>query len=159
MVTLNEGIKRSWKSVKNMSRASAPPWGHFYLALVCWWGTRRATGSSVHGIFQARILKNLFISSSKGSFWPRNQTQVSCISSIGRQIIYPWAIWRVFSEALQYKHSHKNGNPWWRVNWRVDWDRSCTYWIVLFHRKYRTRMSPRRVHDMNYCWLSGLSAN
>ena len=116
-------------------------------------------GSSVHGIFQARILKNLFISSSKGSFWPRNQTQVSCISSIGRQILYPWAIWRVFSEALQYKHSHKNGNPWWRVNWRVDWDRSCTYWIVLFHRKYRTRMSPRRVHDMNYCWLSGLSAN
>ena len=27
--------ERSWRSVKNMSRASAPPWGHFYLALVC----------------------------------------------------------------------------------------------------------------------------
>ena len=31
-------------------------------------------GSSVHGIFQARILEWIAISSSKGSSWPRDQT-------------------------------------------------------------------------------------
>ena len=38
------------------------------------------TGSSVHGIFQARILDWVAISSSRGSFWPRDQTWVSCIA-------------------------------------------------------------------------------
>ena len=37
-------------------------------------------GSSVHGIFQARILEWVAISFSRGSSWPRNQTQVSCIA-------------------------------------------------------------------------------
>ena len=41
-------------------------------------------GSSVHGIFQAQILEQVAISNSKGSFQPRDQTQVSCVSCIGR---------------------------------------------------------------------------
>ena len=36
---------------------------------------------SVHGIFQARILKWVAISFSGEFFWPRNQTQVSCCIS------------------------------------------------------------------------------
>ena len=43
-------------------------------------------GSSVHGIFQARILEWTAISYSKGSFQPRDQICVSCISCIGRQM-------------------------------------------------------------------------
>ena len=35
------------------------------------------TGSSVHGILQARILEWVAISFSRGSSWPRDQTQVS----------------------------------------------------------------------------------
>ena len=35
-------------------------------------------GSSVHGIIQATILEWVVISFSRGSFWPRDQTQVSC---------------------------------------------------------------------------------
>jgi len=35
-------------------------------------------GFSVHGIFQARILEWVAISSSRGSSQPRDQTQVSC---------------------------------------------------------------------------------
>ena len=35
-------------------------------------------GSCVHGIFQARILERVSVSFSRGSFWPRNRTQVSC---------------------------------------------------------------------------------
>ena len=43
--------------------------------------------SSVHGIFQARILRWVAISSSRGSSWPRYQTRISCI---GRQVLYNW---------------------------------------------------------------------
>ena len=39
-------------------------------------------GSSVHGIFQARVLEWGAISFSRGSSWPRGQTRVSCI--VGR---------------------------------------------------------------------------
>ena len=39
--------------------------------------------SSIHGIFQARIMECVAISFSRGSSWPRNQTHVSCI---GRQV-------------------------------------------------------------------------
>ena len=39
-------------------------------------------GSSVHGIFQARVLKWVAISFSRGSSGPRDQTWVSCI--VGR---------------------------------------------------------------------------
>ena len=38
-------------------------------------------GSSAHGISQTRILEWIAILFSRGSFWPRNQTQTSCISS------------------------------------------------------------------------------
>ena len=45
-------------------------------------------GSSVHGIFQARILKWVAISFSRGSSWPRNRTSVSCVSCIDRCVLY-----------------------------------------------------------------------
>ena len=44
-------------------------------------------GSSVNGIFQARILEWV-AKSSRGSSWPRNQTHVSCISCTWRWIFY-----------------------------------------------------------------------
>ena len=37
-------------------------------------------GFSVHGIFQARVLEWVAISFSRGSSWPRDRTQVSCIA-------------------------------------------------------------------------------
>ena len=45
-------------------------------------------GSSVHGILQARILEWVAISSPRGSCSPRDQTQVSYVSCIGRRIHY-----------------------------------------------------------------------
>ena len=50
-------------------------------------------GSSVHGIFQARILEWVAISFSRASSWCRDQTHISCISCIGRQILYHWTTW------------------------------------------------------------------
>ena len=40
------------------------------------------SGSSVHGILQARILEWVAIPFSRGSSWPRDQSWVSCIASI-----------------------------------------------------------------------------
>ena len=40
------------------------------------------SGSSIHGIFQARVLEWVVISFSKGSSWPWDWTQVSC--TVGR---------------------------------------------------------------------------
>ena len=45
-------------------------------------------GSSVHGIFQARILEWVTISSSQGSSRPRDRTHISCISYNGRCFLY-----------------------------------------------------------------------
>ena len=45
-------------------------------------------GSSIHRVFQARILEIVVISYSRGSSWPRNQTHVSCISCISRHLYH-----------------------------------------------------------------------
>ena len=47
-------------------------------------------GSSVYGIFQARMLEWVAISFSRGFSQPRDQTHVSCT---GRQILYHLATW------------------------------------------------------------------
>ena len=49
---------------------------------------------SVHGISQARILEWVAISSSRGSSQPRNQIHASCVSCIGRWILYHCATWK-----------------------------------------------------------------
>ena len=54
-------------------------------------------GSSVHGIFQARILEWVAISFSRGSSWPRVKTQVSCI--VGRRFTV-WATREVTIKSL-----------------------------------------------------------
>ena len=69
-------------------------------------------GSCVYGIFQARILECVVVSSSRGSSWPRDEPiHVSCVSCIGRWVLYhcttwdmvklgPWII--VFSVCREY---------------------------------------------------------
>ena len=46
------------------------------------------SGSSVHGILQAKILQWVAIPSSRGSSQPRGQTHVSSVSCRGRQVLY-----------------------------------------------------------------------
>ena len=70
---------------------------------------RSLPNSSVHGILQPRILEWVAISSSRGSSWLRVRT---CISYIGRWILYQWAtreappkswsslIWQIISKSL-----------------------------------------------------------
>jgi len=49
-------------------------------------------GSSVQ-VFQARVLEWVAISSSRESSWLKDWTQASCVSYIGRPILYHWATW------------------------------------------------------------------
>ena len=49
-------------------------------------------GSSVHGISQATILEQGAIYSSGVSSRPRDQTHIFCVTCIGRQILYHWAM-------------------------------------------------------------------
>ena len=56
------------------------------------------SGSSVHGISQARTLEWVAIFFSRGSSPPRDQSRVSCI---GKQVLYHWAT----REAQDYIHN------------------------------------------------------
>ena len=57
-------------------------------------------GSSVHGIFLARILDWVAISSSRRCSWPRDGTRVSFVSCIGRWILYHWTTWEAHRKRL-----------------------------------------------------------
>ena len=70
-------------------------------SLSCVWVTLCCSpaGSSVLGISQAKILEWVAIYSFRGYSQPRDWTCVSCISCIGRQILYHCPIWEVPQKA------------------------------------------------------------
>ena len=49
--------------------------------------------SPVHGVLQVRMLEWVAVPSSRGSSRPWDLTRVSCVSCLGRRILYHWAIW------------------------------------------------------------------
>ena len=65
----------------------------------------RLPGSSVHGISQARTLEWVAISFSRGSTWPRDWTQVSCIAG---RFFTSWAT----REAVGHFSNMNSSNPW-----------------------------------------------
>ena len=78
-------------------------------------------GSPIHGIFQARILEWVAISFSRGSSWPRDQTQVSHIVD---RCFTVWAtnwtikkaeVWRRFLRILE-KTSRKTRQSILKIN-------------------------------------------
>ena len=68
---------------------------------------RSLPGSSVRGIFQARVQAWVAISYSRGSSRPRDQTCISCVSCIGRRILYQCITW----EDLEYYTVTKKSLP------------------------------------------------
>ena len=63
-------------------------------------------GSSIHGIFQAIVLEWVAISFSRGSSWPRDRTQVSCIVDrhftiwATREVLFTIKAWFQFHDFL-----------------------------------------------------------
>ena len=77
-------------------------------------------GSTVHGIFQIRILEWIAISSSRESSWTRDSSHISYVSCIGRWILYHWATWEApktllisdTSSASPHPHHESLGLSW-----------------------------------------------
>ena len=69
---------------------------HVRLFVTPW--TISLPGSSIHGIFQARVLERVAISFSRGSSWPRDRTRVSHI--VGRRFTL-WATTNSFKKICQ----------------------------------------------------------
>ena len=90
--------------------------------------------SSVHGLLQARILEWISISSSRRSSRLRDRTLVSCISCIGRRILYHGATW----EALFMTVLHLLEES---VSWRLSFDFLYHSSCDLIHTRMRTAVS------------------
>ena len=91
---------------------------HFFVSqtaaiIAWWWVLNKVTsdsfwgptdcsfpGSSVHGIFQARIWEWVAISSFRGTSWTRDQTCISWISYIGRWILHHYTTWEAHSMGI-----------------------------------------------------------
>ena len=67
--------------------------------------------SSVHGIFQPKILEWVAILYFRGSSLPRGWTWLSCVSYDGRQILHHWATWEAYitGNYMQYPGINYNG--------------------------------------------------
>ena len=78
-------------------------------------------GFSVHGISQARIPDWVAISFSRESSWPRDQTCVSWVLSLGRWTLYHCATWEAWFNIHQVKGGMatpcENSNPAIRNKW------------------------------------------
>ena len=69
--------------------------------------------SSVHGIFQARILECVASSYSLGFSWSKNWTHISCITCIGRETLHhctTWEAWIILYCFYIQMLSHLNFN-------------------------------------------------
>ena len=67
-------------------------------------------GSSVHGIFQARVLEWVAIAFCRGSSQPRDRTWVSCFAG---RLFTLWAIREALPLAVVAINSEDEGLPWW----------------------------------------------
>ena len=87
----------------------------------------------VHGIFQAKVLEWVAISFSRGSSWPRDQTQVSCLVGRGFTIWATYLNWWIdgypLGRNVQVKPERKKGI--WKRRRRIfiGW---LTFWFLLF---------------------------
>ena len=95
--------------------------------------------SSVHGIFQARILEWVAISYSKGFSWPRDRTQVSWVSHIGR--------WFFTTAPHTHMHVSLDHSAWSITSWTGDKTRTSNICM------------PRQTLETNCVSLHDTSCN
>ena len=86
----NKG-KKSYLFVKVLVTQSCPT--------LCYFMDCGPSGSSVHGILQARILEWVAMPFSRGSSQPRDQTLVSCIAG---RFFTIWGSWKAHNKTLAF---------------------------------------------------------
>ena len=100
-------------------------------------------GSSVLGILQQRILEQVAMSCSRGSSWSRDQTWLSCISCIGRWVLYCLShLGRRPQQrnSPQQKHDKCQATLCGRVILRSQW--TCRCWKQSRHPMRGSQHSP-----------------
>ena len=97
-------------------------------------------GSSVHGIFQARVLEWVAISFSRGSSRPRDQTQISRIA--GRC----FTIWTTRGAHSHILYGEGNGNPLQYSCLENPVDRGAWWAAVHGVAQHRTQMKWLSMH-------------
>ena len=105
--------------------------------------------SSVCGISQARVVECVGISSSRGSSWPRDWTCLSCVSCIGRCILYavPPRKPRLHSRMLMVSWG-KYTAPYWKHSCQStepEYDKACLS-SYQFGGKTRKREHVKQSH-------------
>ena len=90
------------------------------------WTDCSSPGSSTHGILQARILEWVVMPSSRWSSRPRDWTRVSCVSWMGRWVLYHWSSWEaLFTRSLVYyeRIGYNSGRArWMRCRGQDTWE-------------------------------------
>ena len=109
-------------------------------------------GSSVHGIFQARILEWIAISSSRGFSPPRNQTDVSCIagdslllSQLESQLIgYNPIQNKVFNKSKKEKEKNMD---------KKEYQLQTGDYLVMLQGKWDLRTTTKGVSSVSECFI------
>ena len=94
----------------------------------------RVPGTSVHGIFQSRILDWIVISSSRGCTWPRDWSHVSHVSCTGRWIFFttvpPGEALLLRTVFCKWRKLHRDHFYYWSVSFKTH-KNFTQYWLYL----------------------------
>ena len=93
---INPGLLHYWQILYCLSHQGSPlnicmrvcMLSHFSHVWLCDPMDCSSPGSSIHEILQVRILEWFVVPFSRGSSWPKDQTHISFVSCIGRQVLY-----------------------------------------------------------------------
>ena len=102
-------------------------------------------GSSIHGLFQLRILEWVAISSSKGSSWPSNQNHVFCVSCIGSRILYHRATWEA-------QNSVESRLAWFSKQIIFKWALDTLFSMMTF-LKSKCSYFWHEIHTLLWDWI------
>ena len=146
----------SLERLKMMEKKERRRWGHLQFLFL--WGLDvkvpqscltfcdpmdcSPTGSSIHGISQERILEWIAISFSRGSSWPRDQTQVSFIAEILYLLSHqesPWYLYSSVKWRLQLLVDHLCFTRW-NINYELVF---FSISVALVKMKYLWMYKPR----------------
>ena len=120
-------------------------------------------GSSVHGIFQPRILEWVPTPFSRGISRSRDQTRVSCVSCSGRRILVPWSHLGSPDTMNELRHVQHNKMKW--VRWEKNFQRILGVRMLCQDNvtaskccMYGGSQQGTSVTEQRHVWLSVLGA-
>ena len=113
--------------------------------------------SSIHGIFQARILEWVAVSFSRGSSWPRDWTHISCLevdSLLLRHPGRPYLISRditLLRKVRLVKAMVSSSYVWmWEVDHKESWVlKNCCFWTVVLEKTLESPLDSKEIQPIH----------